>query len=87
VSGALPAVHRYQPHPVSNRFPEIDAGQLAALTTSIIKDGLLDDLVLFEGQILDGRARYEACLRAGVSPRYIEFVGSLDDALAYVIGQ
>ncbi len=33
----------------------------------------------------DGRNRYRACLAAGVAPKFHEFTGSEDEALAYVI--
>jgi N6-adenosine-specific RNA methylase IME4 len=72
-SSRVLVIHRYQPHPIANLVPEMAAGQLAALTANIVKDGLLDDLVLFQGKILDGRARYAACIAAGAAPGFREF--------------
>lgn len=43
--------------------------ELEALIKSVKEIGLLEDIVLLEGQILDGRNRYKACLTAGVAPR------------------
>lgn len=87
MSGTLPAVYPYQPHPIAAFLPSMDEKQLAALADSIKHDGLGHDITLFEGMVLDGRARQEACRRSGIIPRYSEFVGSRDEALAFVINQ
>lgn len=51
-TGELPSraltVCCYEPHPVANLFPVMDAIQLAALTISIKAHGLVDEIVLFE---------------------------------------
>ena len=39
---------------------------------------------IWEGQILDGRHRYEAALEAGVEPVFLEFVGTPTEAWDYV---
>lgn len=67
------AVHQYGPHPIANLFPQMQTPQMAALTNIIKTEGLVDDIVLFEGKVLDGRARYLACLESGVTPRFREF--------------
>jgi ParB-like chromosome segregation protein Spo0J len=61
--------------------------QLAELTESIRHEGLVHDIILFEGMILDGRARHEACRRSGTALRYSAFLGSRDAAWTFVIAQ
>jgi hypothetical protein len=39
--------------------------------------------MLYEGKILDGRNRYNACIAAGVEPRYIDYEGH--DPTPYVV--
>jgi hypothetical protein len=41
--------------------------------------------VLFEKRILDGRNRAAACASAGVTPRYVEFEGTREEALMFVV--
>jgi hypothetical protein len=50
-------IFRYEPHPIANLLPSMETAQWAALTNSIRASGLIDDIVRFEGKILDGRAR------------------------------
>src|SRR4051794_19599351 len=83
----LPVLHGYESHPIADKLPEMDERQLAVLTESIRRIGLRNDIIRFQGKILDGRGRQQACFRAGVSPRYEEFPGSRDDARAFVITQ
>lgn len=44
-------------------------------------------IILFEGCILDGRHRYEAALKAGVDPIFVEFQGSRGQAIDYVTSE
>lgn len=44
-------------------------------------------IILFEGCILDGRHRYEAALKAGVDPIFVEFQGSRCQAIDYVTSE
>src|SRR5579863_4855113 len=75
----------YEPHPIAHWLPEMEAFQLESLVEGVKQSGLTHAIVLFEGKVLDGRARQEACARAGIPPRYVRFIGSPDDALAFVI--
>ena len=64
-------------------FPVADESTLQDMANSISQHGLQEDIVTYEGKILDGRSRYSACLMAGVEPVFEEYDG--DDALQYVI--
>jgi hypothetical protein len=41
----------------------------------------------YEGKILDGRHRYEAALKAGVGPVFVEFQGTKEEAISYVTSE
>lgn len=75
----------YQPHELSRAFPDMSADQFDRLCSDIKANGLLHPVVLFEGQILDGRHRYLACRKVGVSPRFEDYAGS--DPVAYVTSE
>ena len=53
-------------HPVSKIFPLMQGEQYDKLVQDIRENGLLEPIWLHEGQIIDGRNRYRACLEAGV---------------------
>lgn len=63
-------------HPIADLFPMMGKQELGKLTSSILIEGLREPIVLFEKKILDGRARYEACIVAGVLPGFEEFKGA-----------
>lgn len=46
-----------------------------ALTADIKANGLRQPITLLDGMILDGGNRYRACLQAGVTPEFVQFVG------------
>ena len=72
-------------HPLATLIPPMSSDELEKLTQDIRHNGLLEPVVLFEGQILDGRHRWQACLSAGVDPRFEEFVGN--DPVSYVLSK
>lgn len=53
----------------------------------IKKYGLLSTLILFQGKILDGRNRYNACKELNIEPKYVQFKGNEKDAFYYVISE
>lgn len=67
---------QYEPHEYSLVFPEMSAEQFKRLSEDIGVNGLLHDIVLYEGKILDGRHRYRACTEQGVMPRFREYTGN-----------
>jgi hypothetical protein len=62
-------------HPLCTLFPRLGAAEFDALADDIAAYGLREPIVLHEGMILDGGNRYEACMAAGVDPRFVEFSG------------
>src|SRR5258706_14802421 len=65
-AGVIPM--EYEFHPLANIFPLMTDEEIDALGEDMLKQGQREPIVLFEGMILDGRNRYNACLRKGIEP-------------------
>ncbi len=78
----------YGYHPVADMFPLLEGAEFDDLVEDIRKHGLREPISLFEGNIIDGRNRERACIKAGVEPRYrsIKF-DNHEAAAAYVISK
>ena len=72
-------------HPYSLIFPVAGLNVLEDLADDLECHGLMENIILYEGKILDGKNRYLACLKAGVEPRFTEYPG--DEPLQYVISR
>jgi ParB-like chromosome segregation protein Spo0J len=70
-------------HPLADIFPLLEGYEFEELVADIKANGLIEDIVLYDGMILDGRNRYRACCAAGIEPTYRPFTG--DDPAAFVI--
>lgn len=70
-------------HQIANIFPMLGVEELGELADDIMLNGLHQPIVLYQGQILDGRNRYQACELAGIEPDCTEYEG--DDPLGYVL--
>lgn len=62
---------KWPTHPAADLFPMLGAEELQQLADDIRKNGQLEAIVLYEGQVLDGRNRLAACELAGVEPRTV----------------
>jgi ParB-like nuclease family protein len=62
-----------EPYPLAAIFPELPAEELRLLAHDIKERGQIEPIILYKGQILDGRNRYRACQMVGVKPRFEEF--------------
>lgn len=60
-------------HPLSAAFPDMTPAELGALKSDIEARGLLEPITLYEGMILDGWHRYQACLEADHEPWFEDF--------------
>ena len=65
-------------HPFASVFPLMEIDELESLAQDIRERGQLEDITIYDGQILDGRNRQAACLLAGVVPRHTEFTGTTE---------
>ncbi len=72
-----------QPHFLAELFPPLDEQAFQRLADSILANGQLDPITTYNGQILDGRARFRACEKIGIPPTVTPFLGS--DPLRFVI--
>jgi hypothetical protein len=70
----------YQTHPAADVFPMMSPAEFDALCKSIAKNGLNEPIVIVsddDPRIIDGRNRYAACKKTGVTPIF----NTLDDAI------
>ena len=70
-------------HQIANIFPMMGEQELEELADDIMENGLHQPIVMYQGQILDGRNRYQACLLSGLEPEFAQYEG--DDPLNYVL--
>jgi len=72
-------------HSLANIFPLMEGAEFDALVADIRENGLHEPIYTYEGQILDGRNRWRACLLANVEPRYETLNGQ--EPLQFVISK
>jgi hypothetical protein len=72
-----PAALEHNPAAAAALFPlmDVDGAEFGELVADIRAHGLLQPIIRFEGEILDGRNRLRACQHAGVEPRFEEWTG------------
>lgn len=76
-----------QPHEYSQMFPLMSGSDYEALRDDIRENGQYELITLFEGKILDGRNRYNACIDLQIEPRLVAFDGSSEEALEYALSK
>jgi hypothetical protein len=69
-------------HALADAFPLIEGSDFDELVKDIEANGLLQPIIMFEGQILDGRNRWLACQKLGIPHTEIKFRG--DDPVSFV---
>ena len=73
-------------HPAAALFPMMTADELQALADDIRENGLREPIETYDGQIIDGRNRLEACKLSGVTPRMREWDGE-GSLTAYIVSK
>ncbi len=74
-------------HPIADSFPLMDADAFTGLMADIEANGLRHPVVLFDGKILDGRNRYNACQKLGIPHREVPFHGDYAEAVQLVVSE
>ena len=75
----------YEFHPLAGRFPLMEGAEFEDLANDIATNGQNETVKLFEGKILDGRNRYQACKARKKPCRYENWSGEGDAAADYVV--
>jgi ParB-like chromosome segregation protein Spo0J len=70
-------------HRMAALVPPMTPGEYRKLKADINDRGLMVPVVLYEGEILDGRHRYRACRELGRGVDFAEYMG--DDPVGYVL--
>lgn len=63
----------FQIHPLAKKFPLMKGAAFDDLVVSIEQRGLLEPIVMLNGQVVDGRNRLRACIQANVEPKFSEY--------------
>lgn len=71
-------------HEAANIFPMMGEEEYQRLVTSIRENGLREPIWTYQGEIIDGRNRYKACLESGIDPLYREWDGN-GSLIAFVV--
>jgi len=68
----------YEQHSLSKAFPQMKDSELFQLINDIRENGQREPVVIFDGQILDGWHRYQACQVAGVELKTVNLEKGVD---------
>ena len=72
-------------HPIAELFPLLLGKDFDALKADIEARGLIEELAIYQGKILDGRNRYRACCELRIDPKVAPYDG--DDPLGFVLAK
>ena len=81
----IPQQH-YPYSALADALPRMPAEEFQDLVDDIGEYGLRKPIPVLNGQIVDGRHRYEGCIHAGVGPEFV-YLPDDTDALAYILAE
>jgi len=73
-----PDLQRLEIHPAAELFPMMSETEFEAMKEDIRLHGQNDDVLIWNGQLLDGRNRLRACVELGIEPGWSELPKTLD---------
>jgi hypothetical protein len=65
-------------HPAAELFPPMTEAEFLGLKEDIREHGQREDIVVWQGQLIDGRHRLRACRELGIEPHIAELMDSTD---------
>jgi N6-adenosine-specific RNA methylase IME4 len=71
-------------HPIAAVFPPMSDAEYETLQQDILERGLQDPILLYEGKILDGKARHRACKKLDIAPQVVEWEGDQNTLAAWL---
>jgi len=86
IASSLTGGERVAYHAAASIFPGMHEDEMDALVDHVRRNGLLEPIWTYDGQIIDGRHRYEACLATDTEPQFREYQGDESTLIAFVIG-
>ncbi|MBT9132960.1 MAG: DNA adenine methyltransferase YhdJ [Firmicutes bacterium] len=63
-------------HEIADIFPLMEGAEFESLVVDISANGLVEPVWVWEGKILDGRNRWNACAQIGIEPKFREYLGN-----------
>ena len=72
------SISTYEVHPAADLFPMMSEAEYAAMKEDIRLHGQNDDVLIWDGKLLDGRNRLRACTELGIEPGWSELPKTLD---------
>lgn len=71
-------------HPIAAVFPPMADAEFETLHQDILERGLQEPILLYEGKILDGKARHRACKKLDIAQQVVEWEGDQDTLAAWL---
>ncbi len=71
-------ISEYPIHPAAELFPMMSETEFAAMKEDIRLHGQNDDVLIWDGTLLDGRNRLRACVELGIEPGWAEIPKTID---------
>lgn len=71
-------------HPIADLFPMMSESEFLEMKADIGRNGQIEEIVVWNGQLLDGRNRLRACTELGLDPNWIELEIDVDP-VAWVV--
>lgn len=77
---------KFEQHPLSSAFPSMSPEAFKELIDDIDMNGVREKIIVYDGKILDGWHRYQACMELKVAkPPMVEYEG--DDPVGFVLSK